>query len=434
MATKSCKNHPEKNARHRCYQCKSYICTSCRIKLDRHFFCGYKCFIQYKILQLPKLLKNPRFRSLSFNYLLLFIILIQFLYLLHRVNQNPPVRLDTTVQDTLSLRQISDYLKNYQQDATPGEAENINQNKNYYAFDLELGKNSILNIWRNKIPVHPEVIKSAEKNSFRIPLEYGKNDLRILTLDESQNPVYSNRVNVYYRNERVELLRRSVERAYPEQKKVALTFDAGSDDAHTLEILAILKQFNLHCTLFLTGNFMQKHKDLVRQMVEDGHEIANHTFTHPHLTTYTENYNHLTRAEVDRPFLQNELVKTDSLFFQISGKHLKPYWRAPYGEYNPEILTWAAEVGYLHIRWTTDFDTYDWVVDESSKLYRTPEQVYEHFISVDDEHPNGLNGVIVLMHLGSHRNGNHVFEALPKLIETIRARGYEVGSISDLLI
>ncbi len=338
------------------------------------------------------------------------------------------------MQDTLSLRQISDYLKNYQYNTAQGDTTNINQNKNYYAFDLELGKNSILNIWRNKIPVHQEIIKSSGKSTIRLPLEYGLNDVRILTLDESQNPVYSNRVNVYYRNDKVELLRRSVERAFPEQKKIALTFDAGSDDAHTLEILTILKQYNLHCTLFLTGNFMQRHKDLVRQMVEDGHEIGNHTYTHPHLTTYTENYNHLTRQDVDRPLLQKELVKTDSLFFLITGKHLKPYWRAPYGEYNQEILTWAAEVGYLHIRWTSDFDTYDWVVDESSKLYRTPEQIYEHFISVDDEHPNGLKGVIVLMHLGSHRNGNHVFEALPKLIETIRARGYEVSSISDLLI
>ena len=435
MATKYCKKHPEKSARHRCYHCDKYICTACRIKLDHHFFCSYKCFILYKIFQLPELFKEQLAKSFSLTYLLLLIIiLVQFSYVLYRIDNHSPVYQNAAEQDTFLLHQISSYLADYHHEMSAGKTSQIHQDQSYYSFDLRLEKNWILNVWRNKEPLLLQSIRLQDKNTFRVPLEYGLNDIRILTLDESQNPVYSSRLNIYYQNEKVELLRRSVERGYSRQKKVALTFDAGSDDAHTLEILTILKKYNLHCTLFLTGDFMERHRALVKQMVQDGHEIGNHTYTHPHLTTYEENFNHKTRANVNRKLLQHELVKTDSLFFIITGQHLKPYWRAPYGEYNPEILTWAAEAGYLHIRWTNDFDTYDWVVDESSRFYRTPDQIYEHFISFDDEHPQGLNGVIVLMHLGSHRNGNHVFEALPKLIETIRARGYQMGSITDLLI
>jgi peptidoglycan/xylan/chitin deacetylase (PgdA/CDA1 family) len=178
---------------------------------------------------------------------------------------------------------------------------------------------------------------------------------------------------------------------------------------------------------------MEGNPELVMEMVDAGHEIANHTYSHPHLTTFEQNFKHQLLPEINREFLHQQLLKADSVFYSISGQHLKPYWRAPFGEYNNQILTWAAETGYLHIHWTGSFDTHDWVTDESSQLYRSPEEIYDDIMAIEDQHPAGLNGVIMLMHLASNRDENHVYEILPKLIESVRQRGYALGKITDLL-
>lgn len=432
MVQKFCRNHPQKITAYRCYYCKDSICKECRIKLDHHFFCGYKCFVKYKFSEILRFFKKQKFASLvTTQFLLLLIIFLQFLYLSHRFNQFQKEKTTKVPTEKLLLSDIKQYITHYQ--PMMQDTQHITLNQGYYSFKFDVKKNWIMNIWRNKQPISANLVKHNNDNSFRIPLKYGNNDIQIMVFNETQELEYRDRLNIQYLNEQVETLRHSIEHGYKDQKKIALTFDAGSDDAHTIEILDILRDNDLKCTLFLTGTFMQTHPDLLRQMVEDGHEIGNHTYTHPHFTSFAKDFTQQTLESVDRSFVQKQLLKTDSLFFSLTGQHLKPYWRAPFGEYNSEILTWAAEVGYLHIRWTNQFDTYDWVTDESSKLFRTPDQIYEHFMAFDKENPDGLNGIIVLMHLGSHRNGNHIYQTLPKLIHSIRQKGYKIGSVTNLL-
>jgi peptidoglycan/xylan/chitin deacetylase (PgdA/CDA1 family) len=302
-----------------------------------------------------------------------------------------------------------------------------------HRLELSLKKHSVVNIWRNDAPVITENVGQEGNQSFSVPLEYGDNSVKVLVIDQSQQITMKQHYSVMYRNPMVELFRKSILRGNRDRKKLAITFDAGSDDSNTREILKILKNLKLNCTLFLTGKFMEGNPDLVKQMIEAGHEIGNHTYNHPHLTSYEQDFQHQLLPHIDRDYLHRQLIKTDSVFFSISGEHLKPYWRAPFGEYNNQILTWAAETGYLHIHWTGSFDTHDWVTDESSQLYRLPDKIYADIMAIEDEHPHGLNGVIMLMHLASNRNGNHVYEILPKLIETVRNKGYALGNITDLL-
>ena len=231
----------------------------------------------------------------------------------------------------------------------------------------------------------------------------------------------------------MEIFRRSILRGNVNRKKIALTFDAGSDDSNTLEILQILADHQLTCTLFLTGKFIEQHPDLVRRMMEEGHEIGNHTYDHPHLTTYEQNYQHQLLPDISREFIHRQLLETDSVFYSFTGEHLQPYWRAPFGEYNDQLLTWAAEAGFLHISWTGSFDTHDWVTDENSSLFKTPNEIYDSIMTMEQEQNFGLNGVIMLMHLGSHRRENHVYEVLPRLIQSVREKGYVLAKISDLL-
>ena len=429
-----CKNHPQKSSSYRCFQCKNAICQECRHHLTHHYFCSYKCFLSYQFTHVLQKLKPYTVGILALSQIIIFLILIS---LFIKLNDEVPETLilkETNISDSTYFANLQEFINDRSLDFEGLTAKSLGEKAEHqHLIELPLKRNSVVNIWRNDIPVITENTGQDEIHRFSVPLEYGDNSLKVLVIDQSQKITMKQHYSIMYRNPMVELFRRSIQRGNIDRKKLAITFDAGSDDSNTREILKILNHHQLNCTLFLTGKFMEANPELVKDMIEAGHEIANHTFDHPHLTTYEQDFQHQSLPHISRDFLHQQLKKTDSVYFSISGEHLKPYWRAPFGEYNNQILTWAAETGYLHIHWTGSFDTHDWVTDESSQLYRSPEEIFEDIMAIENKHPAGLNGVIVLMHLASNRDENHVYEILPKLIEAIRTKGYALGNITDLL-
>ncbi|MBI5893073.1 MAG: polysaccharide deacetylase family protein [Deltaproteobacteria bacterium] len=224
-----------------------------------------------------------------------------------------------------------------------------------------------------------------------------------------------------------------------EKKELSLTFDGGAEDGAAKEILEILRKKSIKTTIFLTGEFIKKYPELVKDMAQDGHEIGNHTFSHPHLTTYEKDFKHMTLQEVDKEFLSNELKETAALFKEATGKEMSHLWRAPYGEINKEILAWAFEAGYIHISWTTDkkkrqsLDSLDWVKDEDSTLYLTADEIKEKIINFD-KNGNGVNGGIVLMHLGTERQTQEAHKKLEDIIDTLSSQGYRFVKVSQMLV
>jgi len=434
MQIRFCKNHPDRIAYSRCYQCKQSICRDCRKAIQHHYFCSYSCFLKFQWQQfLNKIQKQKTKIQIISQFILFAIIIIQFIYFQYRWNQIEEHQ-PFIVQDTVIISSPKTYLSEIQPKYNQLQLKRKHfSNQNLYNLNLHLKKGWILNIWRDKQPEISQLAKKDTLLSLTMPLEYGLNHFKIIILDQKQKIIYRDEVLVHYRRKLVEALRHSIDQVSTKEKVLSLTFDGGSDASHTKEILKILRGEEIHCTIFLTGKFMEKNSELVKQMLQDGHEIANHTYSHPHLTTYTQNRRQNTADYVDRKFVIKELLKTDSIFFQITNKHLIPFWRAPYGEYNRQILSWAAEAGFLHIRWTNGFDTFDWVTDESSRLYLKPEDLLQHFQKLEKDNANGLKGVIILMHLGSNRNHDHLFMALPELIQFIKEKGYRLIPISNLL-
>jgi len=98
---------------------------------------------------------------------------------------------------------------------------------------------------------------------------------------------------------------------------------------------------------------------------------------------------------------------------------------------NEEILLWAAELGYNHIGWSDGCDTWDWVENRESSLYRSADEIYAHLM--DLERQGKLKGSIILMHLGSDRKNDFPYQMLAKLIESLRAKQYKFLTISQLL-
>ena len=305
-------------------------------------------------------------------------------------------------------------------------------NEKAYTLNIPLQKGWIINIWQNDSPKLSSAILQTKDYHFPIDLEYGKNRMRIAVWDSHQNPVYADNFEIVYRNPVIEILRRSIERGDQQNSRLSLTFDGGSTAAGAEEILNALEGRNINTTIFLTGRFILDHPELVLRIKNARHEIANHTFNHPHLTHYADSANQITLDHVDREYLHDQLNKTDSVFYELTGQHMAPFWRAPYGEFNQKILDWAAECGYMHVHWTQGFDTFDWVEDQESPIYKNPQQVLENIFDKDTA-DGKLNGAIILMHLGSNRSQDPVYEIVPELIDELCSRGYAIVPISDLI-
>lgn len=226
-----------------------------------------------------------------------------------------------------------------------------------------------------------------------------------------------------------------------ELKMVSITFDGGSLANITNEILDTLQSRNVKSTMFLTGSFIKKYPREVKRLVELGHEPANHTFSHPHLTSYSNNRVQTTLTTVSQDLLYKELTENNRLFLSITGRHLAPLWRAPYGEYNEQLCSWARAAGYFHIgwrqgrSWREGFDTNDWVPDRETPGFKTPDEVFAKIVTLANTKPYGINGGIILMHLGTERKNreDQVHLKLGMMIDSLRSLGYSIVPVSEMM-
>jgi len=262
-------------------------------------------------------------------------------------------------------------------------------------------------------------------------MQKGKNIFVVWGMLPNGKSVLIDSFSLNYTTPRIDYLMRPVYRVRTKSKNVAFTFDGGSSNKGTQEILDILHSKNIKITMFLTGQFVKNYPDLVRQIIDDGHEIANHSYNHPHFTNIEIDGKNTTRLHVNMNYLESQLNKTDSIYFTLMKEHMIPFWRAPFGETNREILFWAAELGYRHIGWSNKCDSWDWAADKSSNLYRSAEQIRTHFLDLEEE--KGLQGKIILMHLGSERKDDFPYEKLGALLDDLKVRGYSFLKVSELL-
>jgi len=197
---------------------------------------------------------------------------------------------------------------------------------------------------------------------------------------------------------------REVDAGNPSAKLVALTFDAGSSAEPVPTILRALAQRGVHCTFFLTGQWMERYPDMARQIADAGHELGNHSWSHPAFTSLTDEQ------------IREQLRRTEEAALRICGRSTKPLFRPPFGARDERVRSVAAEEGYLTIYWTVD----SW---DSVKKDITPQMITDRVMR------HIRPGAIVLMHCGSEATA----QALPQLLNALDAQGYRVVKVSELL-
>jgi peptidoglycan/xylan/chitin deacetylase (PgdA/CDA1 family) len=220
--------------------------------------------------------------------------------------------------------------------------------------------------------------------------------------------------------------------------ELSVTFDGGSEAEDAGPILDALFERGIKTTFFLTGSFIREFPLIVERIVAEGHEVGNHTMTHPHLTSYESDRRHRTLAGITRTLVTEELRRTEEAYFELTGRKMAPLWRAPYGEINSTIRQWAFESGYLHIGWTSDhtrrqsLDTLDWVYDKDSKLYLTGLEIKDKILNFG-QGANGLKGGIILMHLGTQRKEDRAAALLGEMLDDLARKGYRFVKVSTLI-
>ncbi len=209
----------------------------------------------------------------------------------------------------------------------------------------------------------------------------------------------------------VEVRGLEVERGLP-GRRVALTFDAGASSAPALSILDTLKQYDVQVTFFLTGRWAEENPDLVRRIAADGHELANHTYSHPHLTG------------LDEDQLQQEVARTEEIIHELVGQTTRPFLRPPFGDRNQRVLDLLAWQGYVSIYWTVD--SLDSVGEPKTADFLLSRVTNP---TTGGGTPIALEGAIILMHVGNESTA----EALPSILQWFRQNNWQVVKVSEIL-
>ncbi len=198
--------------------------------------------------------------------------------------------------------------------------------------------------------------------------------------------------------------------------KIALTFDDGPDPQWTPAILDILKEKKVHASFFVIGANAEAHPGLVQRILQEGHEVGNHTFTHPNLAE--------TSTEADKV----ELNATQRLFEALTGRSMRMF-RPPYlGDAEPvsedEIVPVqvAQDLGYVTIG--VHVDPLDWQQPPVEQMLRRT------FRAINDPNPDYRGNVILLHDSGGDRS--QTVALLPILIDQLRARGFQIVPVSEL--
>lgn len=253
--------------------------------------------------------------------------------------------------------------------------------------------------------LNPEVIEA-------IPLIYeraARDGYRLTTLEELAATSYVKKehtTNELQINKEYQGVKPVIIDRFPvRDKQVALTFDDWASDYTITRVMDILKEHDVKATFFLIGKGAEANPPLARLIYEEGHEIANHSYSH-------ENLNVLSVEEV-----QEEVIRADEVISEAIGQAPANYFRPAKGEISDETARKVSATGVEQIM-LYDVSSHDW------NLELTGQEVYKRVMN------RTKPGSIITMHI---LDESHTIEVLPRILEDLKAQGYEFKTVGDFL-
>jgi len=187
-----------------------------------------------------------------------------------------------------------------------------------------------------------------------------------------------------------------------DDRKISLSFDAAWGNEDTDELISILDKYGVKVTFFVVGDWARKYPESVKALSDAGHEVMNHSDSHPHM-------NSLTEAQI-----ADEIKNCNDAIKEVTGVY-PSLIRLPYGEYDNKVIKTVNSLGMTAVQW--DVDSLDWK-DLSAR------QIYERVTT------RVHSGSIVLF----HNAALHTPEALEDILKWLKDNDYEAVPISQLLL
>jgi peptidoglycan-N-acetylglucosamine deacetylase len=194
------------------------------------------------------------------------------------------------------------------------------------------------------------------------------------------------------------------------ERVVYLTFDAGSDRGFAEDILDLLDAEDVPASFGITGRWAEQNPDVVARLVDEGHALVNHTYSHSSFTGFSSGTAPLSEEE-----RREEIERTDAIFEEAAGDNGKPFWRPPYGDIDDEVPGQVGALGYEYVLM--------WTIDSLGWNGLSEQEIIDRVLGQMEP------GAIVLLHVGS---ASQDFAALDDIIATLRADGYEFATVDRL--
>ncbi len=192
-------------------------------------------------------------------------------------------------------------------------------------------------------------------------------------------------------------------------RKIALTYDDGPNDPHTLRLLEALARHGVQATFFLIGRHAEDLPDLVNEIAKAGHVIGNHTFSHPLLIFKSTSE------------IRGELLRCQTVLDDAIGNHSNLF-RPPFGGRRPAVLRIARELGLEPVMWNVT--GYDWNAPPADKIERKVAKQIR-------------GGDVILLHDGGHKqmgaDRSQTVIATDRLITRYKTEGYEFVTIPQMM-
>ena len=197
----------------------------------------------------------------------------------------------------------------------------------------------------------------------------------------------------------------------PRQKRqIALTFDDGPNDPHTFRLLEVLENAGVKATFFMMGKYVDRRPDIARAVVDAGHAVGNHTYSHPNLIFRS------------RWQLQDEISRCDRALADAIGDRRTKLFRPPFGGRRPATLRAIRQMGFTPVMWSVT--AFDWSAKSADSIERNVTRRVH-------------GGDVVLLHDGGHlsfgTDRSFTVQATARLIERHKGEGYEFKTIPEMM-
>jgi peptidoglycan/xylan/chitin deacetylase (PgdA/CDA1 family) len=215
-------------------------------------------------------------------------------------------------------------------------------------------------------------------------------------------------------------------------KKLALIFTGGDFGDSTAPILDTLKQRKIKAGFFVTGNFIRddKLRSLLERAITEGHYVGPHSDSHPLYASWDERDKSLVTEE----FFNKDLKKNIASLAAIGAiKRDQPvFFIPPYEHYNGDQVRWSRKLDITLFNFTPGSGSNRDYIKEGAPHFVSSQKLYDDILAYERKDPHGLNGYLLLLHLGSGRK-DPFHRLLGQLCDVLSRRGYTFERVDNLL-